>query len=81
MKIELDTIPYSEEERKPRELTVKDVEDFVIELEQARRKWASSPEGYKVLGPGSPNIPGLQEYYQILDFIRTGGNKDPFARR
>lgn len=80
-RIELETIPYSEEEHVPKELTVKDVEKFVEELAEARRAWASSPEGYRVLGPGSPNIPGLQEYYRILDFIRTGGNKDPYARR
>jgi hypothetical protein len=36
---------------------------------EKRQEWASSEDGYKKLGPGSPTVPGLQEYYQILAFV------------
>jgi hypothetical protein len=35
-----------------------------------RREWASSPDGVESLGPGSPVIPGLEEYDRILRFVR-----------
>ena len=35
-----------------------------------RREWAASEDGRKILGPGSPTIPGLEEYDRILRFVR-----------
>ena len=36
---------------------------------ERRHEWAKSPDGYRRLGPGSPTVPGLEEYGQILAFI------------
>lgn len=34
-----------------------------------RLAWANSEDGRRVLGPGSPTVPGLQDFYAILSFL------------
>lgn len=46
------------------------IEAFIRKAIYARQAWASSPAGRDVLGPGSPIVPGLQEYYHILDYVQ-----------
>lgn len=43
---------------------------IVLRLIKARREWANSPDGYEKLGPGSPTVPGLQEYYAVLEWLK-----------
>lgn len=45
------------------------VERYVTALIDARLKWAASDEGRRVLGPGSPTVPGLQDLYAIKNRI------------
>jgi hypothetical protein len=45
------------------------VADFVDRLIAARLAWANSCEGRRVLGPGSPTVPGLQDLYAIKHVI------------
>jgi hypothetical protein len=47
----------------------KEIAEYIRQCIEARRAWANSDEGYAKLGPGSPSIPGLQEYYQVLAFV------------
>lgn len=56
------------------------IREFIEKCIKERREWASSPEGYRSLGSGSPTIPGLQEYHLILQYVNTG-NPDPLAGR
>ncbi len=42
---------------------------FIRQCIEERQAWASSPEGYRELGPGSPTVPGMQEYFQILAYV------------
>lgn len=73
----------NEEYQRPRphpSVTVDSIFEFVQQLIDQRREWADSEKGREVLGPGSPTIPGLQEYHRVLDYIETG-SKNPFAKR
>lgn len=56
--------------------TNRQIENFIKRITQERRDWASSPEGVAYLGPGSPVIPGLQEYYRILRYVQTGDERE-----
>lgn len=47
----------------------KEIVKFIRQCMDERRAWADTAEGRKRLGPGSPNIPGLQEYDQVLAFV------------
>lgn len=47
----------------------KQIAAFIRQCMDERRAWASSPDGLRKLGPGSPTIPGLQEYDQVLAFV------------
>lgn len=42
---------------------------FVEQSIKNRLDWASSKDGHRVLGAGSPTVPGLQDFYAILAFI------------
>ena len=42
---------------------------YIRQCIEERQEWARSPDGYKRLGPGSPLVPGMQEYDQILAFV------------
>lgn len=48
-----------------------EISKYIEKCIKERRDWANSSEGYKALGAGSPTIPGLQEYYQILSFVNN----------
>ena len=50
--------------------TLRQIENYIKKCMKERRAWADTPEGRKKLGPGSPTIPGLQEYDQILKFVQ-----------
>ena len=47
----------------------KQIAKYIRYCIEKRQEWASSEDGYKRLGPGSPTIPGMEEYYQILAFV------------
>ncbi len=42
---------------------------------KARCEWATSPEGRKALGPGSPTVLELQDLYAVRDFIHARAAK------
>lgn len=60
--------------------TVNSICQFIRHCISERRKWANSKEGVAILGPGSPTIPGMQEYYRILHYAKSG-QTDPLAER
>jgi uncharacterized protein YodC (DUF2158 family) len=43
---------------------------YIEQCIELRHEWASSPDGFARLGPGSPTVPGLEEYGQILAFVK-----------
>lgn len=47
----------------------KDLAAYIRKCIDLRMDWACSPDGYQSLGPGSPTVPGLQEYFQILAYV------------
>jgi hypothetical protein len=49
----------------------KQIAEYIRRCISLRREWADSPDGYKRLGLGSPIIPGLEEYDQILAFVEN----------
>lgn len=42
----------------------------------SRRAWANSDDGRRVLGPGSPTIPGLQDLQFVLEWINARDAKE-----
>lgn len=49
---------------------------FIERCVEERQSWACSEEGYKRLGPGSPTVPGMQEYTRILRYARNGDERE-----
>ena len=47
----------------------KQIANYIRLCIEQRQEWASSEDGYKRLGSGSPTVPGLEEYYRILAFV------------
>lgn len=45
--------------------------EFIEASIKNRRSWASSEDGVRALGPGSPTVPGLQDLHFILDWINA----------
>lgn len=49
---------------------------FVEASIQNRLAWAASDDGRRQLGPGSPTVPGLQDFYCILAWLDARDNRD-----
>lgn len=56
------------------------IRQFVRSCIDARLEWAQSEDGRRVLGPGSPTVPGLQEYYTILAYLDYRDGKHASSR-
>lgn len=48
----------------------KEFRRFIERSIQNRLEWANSEAGRRALGPGSPTVPGLQDLYAVLDWIK-----------
>ena len=42
---------------------------FIRASIENRLAWARSDDGVRTLGPGSPTVPGLQDFYVILAWL------------
>lgn len=53
----------------------KKFKEFIEASIASRSAWASSEDGRRVLGPGSPAVPGLQDLHFILEWLNARDTK------